>query len=213
MGLYPAWPSGRLVKRGCFFGRPHPCVSFIKKLCSPSWFTFSAHTNQCCSHIILPSGYKLLAPLLVFPLSSLYLLSGTAPAPLFQCCKQNKWVTVRDKLQKRSEEGEICSCVVEQPVAVKGNPPLAQRELHLLCKEALEAFSCWGCTGPPHTFPQPLCLSPMVLTPFIVFPLLLFCPWIYFKWLLRAVKIFQNDKSSVSSTSPKVSCQTQTCRL
>lgn len=79
-------------------------------------------------------------------------------------------MTVKDKLRQRSEEGEICSCVVEQPNSVKGNPPLAQRELHLLCGEALEAFSCCGTIGPPHKTPPPLCLSPQ-LSPLSLFSL------------------------------------------
>lgn len=54
----------------------------------------------------------------------------------------------------------MCSCAVELHIFVKGNPPLAQRELHLLCKEALEAFSFCGGTGPPRMIPPLLCLSP-----------------------------------------------------
>lgn len=103
-------------------------------------------------------------------------------------------MTVRDKLRQKSKEGEICSCVVEQPISVKGNPPLAQRELHLLCNEALEAFSCCDGTGPPRTIPPPLCLSPR-FSPLSLFSL---ChssvPEFMLERLHNQQKILQNDK-------------------
>lgn len=194
-----AWPPGPLVKRGRFIWRPRPCESFIKKkkFCSSGLFFLSAHTNQHSSHIILPSGYKLLTPLLLFPLSSLSLLSGSGPPLSMLIQWRNKWVTVRDKLRQRSEEGEICSCVVEQPISVKGNPPLAQRELHLLCGSTWGLFLLWW-YWPPSQNPTPFVSFPTVLTLFIVFPLFLICPLVYFKRLSKSrKKHLQNDKKEV----------------
>ena len=119
-------PSGHLVKRGCFMLKGHTHVRLVlkKTLLPPSCFTPSANTNQSFSHII-PQASLLVLP---FP-------SSVFSPPLYTLIQwRNKWVTVRDKLRQRSEEGEICSRVVEQPISVKGNPPLSQRELHLLCK-------------------------------------------------------------------------------
>lgn len=183
--LCPAQPSGPLVTCGCFIWKPHPSASFIKKLCLCSWFNPSANINQQLSHTI-PQ-----APLLVL----LYFCFSvpTHPTPLL-IQPRNKWMTVRDKLRQRSKEGEICSCVVEQPISVKGNPPLAQRELHLLCNEALEAFSCCDGTGPPRTIPPPLCLSPR-FSPLSLFSL---CHSSVSEFMLERLhnqqKILQNDK-------------------
>lgn len=79
-------------------------------------------------------------------------------------------MTVRDKLRQRSKEGEIYSCVVEQPISVKENPPMVQRELHLLCYGALEAFSCCDGIMPPSSPTHPHCAVPQGSNPFHCFP-------------------------------------------
>lgn len=56
----------------------------------------SALTNQCCSHINLPSGYKLLTPRLVFLLSALALSSVRHWTPSFYA----------DTVEKRESDSE-----------------------------------------------------------------------------------------------------------
>lgn len=134
------------------------CLLFRKTLFLSLVLCFSWHT--LLFHII-PQD-----PLLV-----LFFWLGAAPIPhplLIQ--SRNKWMTVRDKLRQRGKEGEICSCVVEQPICVKGNPPVVQRELHLLCYGALEAFSCCDGIMPLSSPTHPHCDVPQGSNPFHCFP-------------------------------------------
>ena len=158
-------PSGHLVKRGCFMLKGHTHVRLLLKNSAPPELVYSL-SQQLPSH----------NPTSVSPCPPFFPLLFFSP-PLYTLIQwRNMWVTVRDKLRQRSEEGEICSCVVEQPISVKGNPPLSQRELHLLCKWSTRGLFLSRLHRPPSQkerktkIPPPLWLSPHGSHPFHCFP-------------------------------------------
>lgn len=202
----PAWALWALGKAWVLHvKRPHPCAPFIKKLCSPQLvYSVSQHKSELPSH----------NPTSVSPCPPFFPLLFFSP-PLYTLIQlRNKWVTVRDKLRQRSEEGEICSCVVERPISVKGNPPLSQRELHLLCKWSTRGLFLSRLHRPPSQKKKKKDPTPVVAFPPRFSPLSLFSLCYSsvpeFIFLKKRREILQKDNRSVSTTLLKVSCHTHT---
>lgn len=94
---------------------------------------------------------------------------------------------------------EESACVLFSSRSMKENTPLVQKELHLLCEEALEAFLVAGVQSPLTHTTIPFVSSHHSPHPFHCFPLLLICPWVYVKRLadggkkqLQCDKCFSN---------------------
>lgn len=199
---------GYLVKRGCFIWRPHPCASFIKKLCSPSWFTPLVNTNQRCSHIILQTHRSSPCPPSLF--------CRGLPPPAFHADTLEKQVSDSERQAEAEKLGgrNLLLCCSAASLCERKSSPGTKRAPSFVQGSTWGLFLLRWYRPPLSHDPTPVVPFPTVLTPFIVFPLLLICPWMYFKRLAQPEKILKNDKKrSAATTWPKVSCQKQTCVL
>lgn len=160
-------PSGHLVKRGCFMLKGHTHVRLLlKNSAPPSWFTPSANTNQSFPHII-PQASLLVLPFFLFCFSP----------HLFT--RRYSWET--SEWQWETSWGRGARREKSAPVLLSGRSLWKEilpchKESSIFCaSEALGAFSCRGCTGPPRKrkkkkIPPPLWLSPHGSHPFHCFP-------------------------------------------
>lgn len=191
--LCQAQPHEHLVKRGCFFGKPHPCAS-LKNLCFFSWFSPSANTNQHFSHYLISSS--------PCPFS----LSRIATPPLWYSGETSDWQW--ETSWGRDARWEKPAPVLLSSQSLKGkSSPGTKRAPSFVQQSTWGLFLLCG-AGPPLHSPTPVMPFPcMVLTPFIVFPLSLIYLWIPVrKDSQTAKKILQNDRRSVCTTLLKVRC-------
>lgn len=202
-----AQPSGPLVKRGCFIGRPHPWVSFIKNSVPP---VGSLPTNQCCSHIIPQAPCSSTCPSFLF-------YRGLPPHHLLFPCwysgetSEWQWKTSWGREARR----EKCAPVLLSCISLwKEILPWHKGSSIFCVRKHLRPFLSVVVPA-PLAWSHPCCAFLRGSHLFHCFPpLLLICPRIYFKRLPQPErKCSKMIKRSVSTTLPKVSCQKQTCLL
>lgn len=199
-------PSGHLVKRGCFMLKGHTHVRLLlKNSAPPSWFTPSANTNQSFPHII-PQASLLVLPFFLFCFSP----------HLFT--RWYSWET--SEWQWETSWGRGARREKSAPVLLSGRSLWKEilpchKESSIFCaSEALGAFSCRGCTGPPRKKEEKKNPTPVVAFPPRFSPLSLFSLCYSsvpeFIFLKKRREILQKDNRSVSTTLLKVSCHTHT---
>lgn len=204
---------GTWLSVGASFWRPRLYESFIKKkkkICFPGLFFLSAHTNQRSSNIILPWGYKLLTPLLLF---SPFLFCRHCPSCFYvDTVEEQVNDTERQAQAERRGGRNLLLCCWAANVCVRKSSPGTKRAPSFVWRH-LRPFLV-VVVLPPLQNPTPLASFSIVRNPFIVFPLLLLCPLVYLKrFSVSRKKHLQNDKiKSISLTVSELSKTDQCAR-